>query len=86
MDIENFPTLPVNTEFAFTNINADQVMRDLRNQRLRNDIDSYNPVRYATLTAEQQQELAVYRQALLDAPQQPTWPNNVTWPTKPTWM
>ena len=86
MDIENFIFPNLSFTPAFTNINADQAMRDLRDQTLKNDVDSYNPIRYAALTAEQQQELAVYRQALLDLPQQQSWPNNVVWPTKPAWM
>ena len=81
------PPLPI-VNFKFPNIQmtADIAMRDLRNQLLKDNVDSYNPIRYATLTTEQQQELAVYRQELLDVTKQPTWPNNITWPTKPSWM
>lgn len=42
-----------------------------------------NPLRWATLSTEQQNAWAVYRQALLDVPQQAGFPNDVTWPTKP---
>jgi hypothetical protein len=38
------------------------------------------------LTDAQRTELAVYRQALLDIPQQSTWPRDFEWPTKPTWL
>jgi hypothetical protein len=65
---------------------ASNAMRKLRNQTLQTDVDSINPVRYELLTEEQRQELRIYRQALLDLPQQATWPNNVVWPTKPAWM
>ena len=59
--------------------------RTCRNQLL-SQLDRVNPVWYATLTAEQQAELAVYRQALLDVPQQADFPANIAWPTKPTWL
>ena len=60
--------------------------RNARDQLLKDNVDTINPIRYAALTAEQQQELAAYRQALLDVPQQSTFPNNIAWPTKPTWL
>jgi hypothetical protein len=49
-------------------------------------IDRVNPVWYATLNDPQQQELAQYRQALLDVPQQTGFPESVVWPAKPTWL
>ena len=42
-----------------------------------------NALRWATLSAEQQDAWAVYRQALLDVPQQAGFPNDVTWPVRP---
>ena len=42
-----------------------------------------NPLRWAAMPTEQQTEWATYRQALLDVPQQETFPESVTWPTKP---
>lgn len=35
---------------------------------------------------EQKAELATYRQALLDVPQQEGFPSEVTWPDKPTFI
>jgi len=59
----------------------------LRLQRdgLLTDVDAIagNALRWASLSAEQQDAWAVYRQALLDVPQQAGFPNNVTWPIKP---
>lgn len=49
-------------------------------------IDRVNPVWYNSLTAEQQTELAAYRQALLDVPQQAGFPESVEWPEQPTWL
>lgn len=60
---------------------------ELRTERngLLTQLDAFvsNPLRWATLSAEQQDAWAVYRQALLDVPQQAGFPNNVTWPVKP---
>lgn len=39
-----------------------------------------NPLRYGTFTEEQKTKLAVYRQALLDIPQQGGFPVRVDWP------
>lgn len=60
-------------------------VRAERDNRLARDVDPIagNALRWAALTAEQQQALAAYRQALLDVPQQSGFPYNVTWPAKP---
>jgi len=42
-----------------------------------------NALRWAALDADTQATWAVYRQALLDVPQQAGFPNDVTWPEKP---
>ena len=42
-----------------------------------------NALRRATLSVKQQDAWAVYRQALLDVPQQAGFPNDVVWPVKP---
>ena len=59
----------------------------LRNERdaLLAEVDAFvgNPLRWVTLSAEQQDAWAVYRQALLDVPQQADFPNDVVWPVKP---
>jgi hypothetical protein len=60
-------------------------MRSLRDEML-SQVDRVNPVRYATLTTQQQTELAAYRQALLDVPQQASFPTDVSWPAKPAWL
>lgn len=61
-------------------------MRQVRNKLLKDTVDIINPVWYATLNTEQQQELATYRQQLLDVPSQAGFPADITWPTKPTWL
>lgn len=45
-----------------------------------------NPLRYATLTEAQQSKLAVYRQALLDIPQQGGFPVRIDWPRLPGFL
>jgi len=60
--------------------------RNARDQLLRDNVDTMNPIRYTSLTADQQAEIATYRQALLDVPQQSGWPTAIEWPTKPTWL
>jgi len=49
------------------------------------ELDAFvgNPMRWGSLSAEQQDAWAVYRQALLDVPQQAGFPNDVVWPVKP---
>ena len=49
------------------------------------ELDAFvgNPLRWGSLSAEQKNALGVYRQDLLDVPQQDGFPNTVVWPTKP---
>jgi hypothetical protein len=61
------------------------VYRQQRNNLL-DAVDRVNPIRYAGLTTEQQSELAAYRQALLDVPQQMGFPTETSWPAKPAWL
>ena len=42
-----------------------------------------NPLRWADLSAEQQQAWAAYRRALLDITAQAGFPHDVVWPSKP---
>ena len=60
-------------------------VRMLRNELLVTDVDPIvtNPLRWADLSAEKQQEWTDYRTALLNVPQQAGFPNTITWPTKP---
>ena len=60
-------------------------VRAERDMKLATEVDPIagNALRWAALTAEQQQAWADYRQALLDIPQQSGFPHDVVWPTKP---
>ena len=92
-----FPQKPINflQEYTFNwatkawDIDLDKttiLIRNYRNNLLNQTIDKVNPIWYATLTVEQQQELQTYRQQLLDVPQQTGFPTAIEWPTKPTWL
>lgn len=61
-----------------------QVMRvrSHRDMLLRAEIDTVNPIRWELMAAEEKEALRVYRQALLDVPQQDGFPWNVQWPVK----
>lgn len=61
------------------------IARSQRNELL-SAVDRVNPVWYGSLTTEQQQELAAYRTALLNVPQQSGFPGTIEWPTKPSWL
>jgi len=66
----------------------EELAEQIRFQRnaLLQELDSIvgNPLRWASFSSEQQTAWADYRQALLDVPQQPSFPNTINWPTKPT--
>ncbi len=64
---------------------SSSLSRQHRNYLL-SQVDRVNPIWYNSLTSQQQQELADYRQALLDVPQQPGFPVDVVWAAKPTWL
>lgn len=63
------------------------LFEQLRNKRngLLGEVDAIagNALRWAAVDAETQAAWAVYRQALLDVPQQTGFPNDVVWPVKP---
>lgn len=65
--------------------NMQRQMRSLRDEML-SQVDRVNPIRYASLSQQQQQQLIAYRQALLDVPQQIGFPESVEWPAKPAWL
>jgi hypothetical protein len=69
-------------------LNESGASAQARSQRdqLLSAVDRVNPVWYASLTAEQQAELATYRLSLLAVPQQTGFPTQVNWPAKPTWI
>ena len=62
---------------------SDQLREERDGLLLEVDAIAGNALRWATLSAEQQDAWAVYRQALLDVPQQAGFPNDVVWPVKP---
>ena len=60
-------------------------VRGERDYRLKEvDAIAGNTLRWATLDADTQAAWSAYRQALLDVPQQSSFPYDITWPTKPS--
>lgn len=62
-----------------------QNVREQRDYLLTTQVDPVvsNPLRWADMSAEQQQAWATYRRALLDITTQAGFPHDVVWPTKP---
>ena len=58
-------------------------VRSQRDTMLRDNVDTMNPMRWETLTTEQQQTWRDYRQALLDVTNQDD-PYNIVWPMQPS--
>lgn len=54
-----------------------------RNILLETEVDPIvsNPLRWQSMSSEEQQRWADYRQALLDVPQQDGFPHEIEWPT-----
>ena len=61
--------------------------RNKRNQLL-GQLDSLvsNPLRWAGLSDQEKADVAAYRTALLNVPQQPGFPLDITWPNKPVFV
>ena len=59
-------------------------VRSQRDQLLL-EVDAFvgNPLRWASLSSNEQTAWATYRTALLDVPQQSGFPDTITWPTAP---
>jgi len=57
--------------------------RSRRDALLKEVVDAVNPMRWEAMTELQKDAWRVYRQALLDIPQQDGFPTSITWPTKP---
>lgn len=59
--------------------------RAYRDNLLQTEVDPIvtNPLRWAELTLEKQQEWLDYRLALLSVPEQSGFPFHINWPTKP---
>tara|TARA_R100000773_G_C4221088_1_gene119976 strand:- start:3029 stop:3454 length:426 start_codon:yes stop_codon:yes gene_type:complete len=64
---------------------ASALVRAERDNKLVTEVDPIvsNPLRWADLSTEKQNEWSTYRTALLNVPQQSGFPHNVVWPTKP---
>lgn len=70
---------------APTLADIEAIARAKRDQLLAEKVDPIvcNPFRWDCLEPEMQQAMIAYRQALLDVPLQPGFPQEVCWPTCP---
>jgi len=58
-------------------------VRQHRNYLLSTTVDTLNPIRWELLSTEEQNAWRIYRQELLDVPDQDGFPWNVIWPSTP---
>jgi hypothetical protein len=81
-EIEAFEPIPIVDP---TNEEKASRIRNIRNGYLV-ELDNLvmNPMRWASFTDEQKNELQNYRQQLLDITDQSTFPESVVWPTRPS--
>lgn len=64
------------------------IVRAIRNKKLKHKVDPAvsNPLRWASMSTEEQDAVATYRQELLDITDQEGFPYDITWPTKPSFL
>ena len=77
----NFSAYVAPTQAELDAALAAQVRAQRDNLLVGVDVIVSNPLRWADLSSDKQNEWTVYRQALLDVPQQSGFPSTVTWPT-----
>lgn len=65
--------------------NTAEQVRAIRNTLLELVVDKTpgSAIRWSLMTNEEQEAWVLYRQALLDIPEQEGFPSNVIWPTTP---
>lgn len=65
--------------------NTAEEVRAIRNTLLELVVDKTpgSAIRWSLMTNEEQEAWVLYRQALLDIPEQEGFPSNVIWPTTP---
>lgn len=67
-------------------INLLKIRMRAERDRWLSTVDRVNPIWYNTLTEEERNQLAAYRQALLTVPEQAGFPTQIEWPQKPSWL
>lgn len=76
---------PAAQTWEYDQSKTDQNARKIR-ETLFAEVDKVNPMWFESMTAEQQQQVREYRQAIIDLTDQPGWPRDITWPVKPAWL
>ena len=74
---------PIAMAYEITSEMLEKQARSRRDALLKETVDSLNPMRWEALTELQKDDWRIYRQALLDVPQQEGFPVNVVWPIHP---
>ncbi len=70
------PPAPTDEELEFR-------ARAERDRLIRETVDTVNAIRWSAMSAAEQSAWTEYRQALLDVPEQPGFPNDIQWPIAP---
>lgn len=81
-EIEEIMSLPHWQKLPMV-LDAAKEMRAKRDRLLRDNVDAINPMRWETMTEEEKDEWRTYRAALLDVPQQKSFPFAIDWPETP---
>lgn len=71
-------------QWVFDEQMAISIVMQQRDLLLKDGPDRISPIWYDSMTEQQRQEWADYRQALLDITSQPNYPHDIIWPVKPT--
>ena len=74
---------PIAKPYEITSEMLEKQARVKRDRLLKEVVDTINPMRWEAMTELQKDAWRVYRQALLDVPQQDGFPTSITWPTQP---
>jgi hypothetical protein len=79
--VPRYPAKVVETLMPF----AIKAVRAERDAKIRDEVDSINPMRWATMSPDLQAQWGAYRQALLDMTEPSSLPDpfNPVWPTRP---
>lgn len=80
---DNFGAYVAPTQVELDAALAAEVRSERDNRLVEVDVVVSNPLRWASLSSDKQNEWTAHRQALLDVPQQASFPSNISWPTQP---
>lgn len=70
-------------QWVFDAVKASSAAMQQRDSLLKDGPDRISPIWYDSMTQDQKNAWAEYRQALLDITLQPNYPHDIIWPIKP---